>query len=59
MGIDIDQTNGNLIVADSGNHRILKINLGASEGVIISGGKGPGKEKGQLNHPEGVKVHNG
>lgn len=58
MGIDIDQ-NGNLIIADSGNHRILKYNIDASKATIIAGGKGKGKEKGQLNQPEGVKLHEG
>jgi hypothetical protein len=36
----------------------LKWNKGATEGIIVAGGEGEGKELTQLSHPKGVWVDN-
>lgn len=53
--IYIDSTNA-LYIADRMNHRILKWEQGASEGVIVAGGIGPGVKPGELWQPTSVTV---
>ena len=40
-----------LIVADSGNHRIVEWKRGAASGTMLAGGNGPGNLPNQLNGP--------
>ena len=52
-GVTVDN-NGNLLIADNGNHRILRWPLGAAEGVLAAGGNGLGSAPNQLNYPAAV-----
>jgi len=47
---------GRIIVADTGNNRILRFTLGHTDGELIGGGFGEGNAKNQLRHPQGVCV---
>jgi len=53
--LDID-INGNIIVADFNNHRIVEWAPGATRGQIIAGGNGRGNKLNQLNQPSDVIV---
>merc|ERR1719362_1555404 len=55
----VDQ--GEYVIADSLNHRILRWFPGAESGVLVAGGHGFGSKKTQLHLPNGVAVmhHNG
>lgn len=54
-GIDID-ADGNLLIADCGNHRILRWKPNALQGELVFGGQGPGKGLNTLHHPLAVCV---
>lgn len=54
-GLCVD-TNGSIIIADFGNHRIVEWKPGATKGQVIAGGNGPGDRLDQLNHPSDVIV---
>ena len=51
--------NQHLYIADFGNHRVIKWNLGSTVGQIVAGGNGRGGRNDQLNHPHGVVVDRG
>ena len=41
-GLDIDDDNQSIVIADYGNHRIVEWKIGASNGKVIAGGQGQG-----------------
>ena len=45
---------GTVIVADCANHRIVKWKRGATSGIVLAGGNGPGNRPDQLNYPTNV-----
>ncbi|CAF2586756.1 unnamed protein product [Rotaria sp. Silwood2] len=54
-GLYVD-TDGNVLIADSGNHRIVEWKPGAMSGQVVAGGNGPGNAPNQLNAPSDVIV---
>ena len=50
-GLDIDDDNQSIVIADFANHRIVEWKIGASHGKVIAGGRGQGNQLDQLNHP--------
>ena len=55
-GLDIDDDNQCIIIADYLNHRILEWKIGASHGKVIAGGRGQGNRFDQLNGPTDVLI---
>ena len=53
-GLDIDDDNQSIVIADWGNHRIVEWNIGASNGKVIVGGRGNGLH--QLRFPIDVLI---
>ncbi|CAF4997192.1 unnamed protein product, partial [Rotaria sp. Silwood1] len=43
-------------VSDWENHRVMKWEEGAKQGIVVAGGQGYGNSLTQLNEPEGVVV---
>ena len=43
-------------VSDNNNHRVMKWNKGAKEGMVVGGGQGQGNAFTQLSHPLGFFV---
>ena len=54
--IDVFVKNDTLYVADLKNHRIIRWDPGASEGVVVAGGNGEGSNLNQLYLPISVAV---
>ena len=48
--------NGNIYIADTSNHRIMKWIPGTSSGSLVAGGQGVGSEQNQLRNPLGVHI---
>eukprot|EP01012_Entosiphon_sulcatum_P021184 TRINITY_DN2596_c2_g2_i1.p1 TRINITY_DN2596_c2_g2~~TRINITY_DN2596_c2_g2_i1.p1 ORF type:complete len:169 (+),score=20.95 TRINITY_DN2596_c2_g2_i1:69-575(+) len=46
----------NVIVADTGNHRVLLFPSGSRDGIVLLGGKGIGPSLEQLDYPSGLHV---
>ena len=55
-GLDIDDDNQCIIIADYLNHRILEWKIGGSHGKVIAGGRGQGNRLDQLYHPTDVLI---
>ena len=55
-GLDIDDDNQSIVIADWGNHRIVEWKMGAINGKVIAGGQGQGDRLDQLNHPTDVLI---
>ena len=55
-GLDIDDDNQSIVIADFGNHRIVERKMGASHGKVIAGGQGYGNRLDQLYYPTDVLV---
>ena len=55
-GLDIDDDNQSIVIADFGNDRIVEWKMGASHGKVIAGGGGRGNRLDQLNHPIDVLI---
>ena len=55
-GLDIDDDNQSIVIADYGNHRIVEWKIGASHGKVIAGGRGQGDRLDQLNRPSDVLI---
>ena len=53
-GLDIDDDNQIIVIADRWNHRIVEWKIGASNGKVIAGGRGQGNRLDQLNDPTDV-----
>ncbi|CAF5178421.1 unnamed protein product, partial [Rotaria sp. Silwood1] len=51
--VDQQQT---VYVSDNWNHRVMKWNKGAKEGIVVAGGQGEGRTLTQLSYPEGLFV---
>ena len=56
-GLDIDDDNQSIVIADCVNHRIVEWKIGASNGKVIAGGQGQGNRLDQLNRPTDVLIH--
>ena len=56
FGLDIDDDNQSIVIADTDNHRIVEWKMGASNGKIIAGGQGQGNRLDQLNRPIDVLI---
>ena len=56
FGLDIDDDNQSIVIADWGNHRIVEWKIGASNGKVIAGGRGLGNRLNQLNCPTDVLI---
>ena len=55
-GLDIDDDNQSIVIADSWNNRIVEWKMGASNGKVIAGGQGQGNRLNQLNYPTDVLI---
>ena len=55
-GLDIDDDNQSIVIADCGNHRIVEWKIGAINGKVIAGGQGEGNRLDQLNGPIDVLI---
>ena len=55
-GIDIDDDNQSIVIADYWNDRIVQWKSGASHGKVIAGGQGQGSRLDQLNWPTDVLI---
>jgi sugar lactone lactonase YvrE len=49
-----DPNSGTLYIADTNNHRVMQYLAGASSGIVVAGGNGPGFNNTQLNYPIGL-----
>ena len=56
FGLDIDDDNQSIVIADWWNHRIVEWKMGASHGKVIAGGQGQGNGLDQLNWPTDVLI---
>ena len=45
-----------MYVSDHNNHRVMKWNKGANQGIVVAGGQGKGSALTQLSHPQGLFV---
>ena len=57
-GLDIDDDNQSIVIADYWNHRIVEWKMGASHGKVIAGGRGKGSRLDQLYYPTDVLIDN-
>ena len=55
-GLDIDDDNQSVVIADWFNHRIVEWKIGASHGKVIDGGGGEGNRSDQLDRPTDVLI---
>ena len=55
-GLDIDDDNQSIVIADFGNHRIVEWKIGAINGKVIAGGQGDGNRLDQLNPPTDIFI---
>ena len=55
-GLDIDDDNQSIVIADWWNDRIVEWKIGASHGKIIAGGGGQGNRLDQLYYPTDVLI---
>ncbi|CAF3906871.1 unnamed protein product, partial [Rotaria sp. Silwood1] len=49
-----DSSSNILYISDTDNHRILSYTSGASNGIVVAGGNGPGTTYNQLFSPDGI-----
>ena len=57
-GLDIDDDNQSIVIADFGNDRIVEWKMGASHGKVIAGGRGQGNRLDHLTLPTDVLIDN-
>ena len=55
-GLDIDDDNQSIVIADYWNDRIVEWKIGANNGKVIAGGRGPGNRLDQLCCPTDVLI---
>ena len=55
-GLDIDDDNQSIVIADHWNDRIVELKIGASHGKVIAGGQGQGNRLDQLYYPSDVLI---
>ncbi|CAF1210979.1 unnamed protein product [Adineta steineri] len=53
-GIYVDNDDQSIYIADTINHRIVRWESGANNGILVAGGNGPGSRIDQLNKPTDV-----
>ena len=56
FGLDIDDDNQSIVIADQWNDRIVEWKMGASNGIVIAGGRGHGNRLDQLYYPTDVLI---
>ena len=56
FGLDIDDDNQSIAIADYWNDRIVEWKMGASNGKVVAGGQGYGNRLDQLNRPTDVLI---
>ena len=56
FGLDIDDDNQSIVIADRWNHRIVEWKIGASNGTVVAGGRGRGDGLDQLYFPTDVLI---
>ena len=55
-GLDTDDDNQSIVIADYGNHRIVEWKIGASHRKVVAGGQGHRNRLDQLYHPTDVLI---
>ena len=55
-GLDIDDDNQSIVIADFDNHRIVEWKMGTNNGKVIAGGRGEGIRLDQLSYPSDVLI---
>ena len=55
-GLDIDDDNQSIVIADCWNHRIVEWKMGASHARVIAGGRSGGNQLDQLDGPTDVLI---
>ena len=55
-GLDIDDDNQSIVIADCWNHRIVESKMGEKNGKVVAGGRGEGNRLDQLNRPIDVLI---
>ena len=55
-GLDIDDDNQSIVIADYWNHRIVEWKMGADHGKVIAGGRDKGNRLDQLYWPTDVLI---
>ena len=55
-GLDIDDDNQSIVIADCDNHRIVEWKMDPSNGKVIAGGRGPEDRLDQLKFPTDVRI---
>ena len=55
-GLDIDDDNQSIVIANTYNDRIVEWKIGANNGKVIAGGRGEGNRLDQLNYPSDVLI---
>ena len=55
-GLDIDDDNQSIVIADCLNHRIVEWKMGASNGKVVAGGRSGGNRLDQLHFPTDVLI---
>ena len=56
FGLDIDDDNQSIVIADHVNHRIIEWKIGASHGKVIAGGQGHKNGLDRLTNPTDVLI---
>ena len=56
FGLDIDDDNQSIVIADSWNDRIVEWKMGANHGKVIAGSQGQGNRIDQLSYPNDVLI---
>ena len=56
-GLDIDDDNQSIVIADCWNHRIVEWKIGSRNGKVIDGSRGYGNRIDQLYRPSDVLIH--
>ena len=56
FGLDMDDDNQSIVIADCENHRIVEWKIGANNGKVIAGGAGRGNRLDQLRYPSDVLI---
>ena len=55
-GLDIDNDNQSIVIADAANHRIVEWKMGEKNGKVIAGGQGEGNRLNQMCFPQDVLI---
>ena len=56
FGLDVDDDNQSIVIADTYDHRIVEWKIGASNEKVIAGGQGEGNRLDQLIYPTDVLI---